>query len=319
MGQQWGSNGAAQERMTAVAIEPQWYRVAVDGGDLAVARWGDSGPAVVAAHGITASHRSWAVVAEKVAGELTLLVPDLRGRGDSAAVGAPHGMAQHARDLAAVLDDAGADRAVVAGHSMGGFVAAAFANLFPERTGGVVLIDGGPALGAEVPPDDDVDAVLMQVVGPAIERLERRFATVDAYRRFWHEHPALRDSGVDPEVIDAYADHDLHGEPPELRSKVSADAVREDTRDSIMNDAVRDALADIAAPAVLLLAERGMLNEETPLYPPAAVSGLATRRGPLEVIRVPGTNHYTIGLGEAGALAIAHQLRRFAIPADGAA
>ncbi|HSJ44165.1 MAG TPA: alpha/beta hydrolase [Euzebyales bacterium] len=297
-----------------MTIEPRQDHVPVDGGDLAVTRWGDHGAVVLAAHGITASHRAWARVAAEVADALTLIAPDLRGRGDSATLPRPSSMDQHARDLAAVLDDAGAHEAVLAGHSMGGSVAAAFANLFPQRTRGVVMIDGGPALSAPLAPDVDVDATLGRIIGPALDRLRQRFASYDEYRRFWREHPAFRAGGVDPALIDAYADDDLHGPDGDLRSKVSADAVREDARDTLTSEAVHAAIGRLQVPAVLLLAERGMLDDETPLYPPALVEGLRTAQGPLEVIRVPDTNHYTIAMGDAGARAIAHHLRRFARP-----
>jgi lipase len=294
-----------------VTIEPSRFHVAVDGGRLAIAMWGDGGDVVLAAHGITSSHLAWAAVASEIAGELTLIAPDLRGRGDSAAVTGLWGMDRHARDLAAVLDHVGGSEAVVAGHSMGGFVAAAFANLFPERSRGVVLVDGGPALTAPLPADADVDAVLGQIIGPALDRLRRRFASRDEYRRFWHEHPAFSDSGVDTPLLDAYADHDLTGPEGALRSKVAVEAVRGDARDMLTSEAVRNAIARLQVPAVLLLAERGMLNGETPLYGLSAVDGLRTARGPLEVIRVPDTNHYTIELA-AGARAVARQVRRFA-------
>lgn len=313
--QNGGLFGSQSTKGDGVTPEAERLRVPVEGGELAVWRWGGDGPEVLAAHGITASHRAWAAVAAVAAQELTIVAPDLRGRGDSRAVADGTGMDRHARDLAAVLDHVGASEAVVAGHSMGGSVAAAFANLFPQRTRGVVLIDGGPALSAPLPPDADVDAVLRQIIGPALDRLRRRFASREEYRRFWHEHPAFRAGDVDPTLLDAYADHDLHGAGDELRSKVSADAVREDARDTLTNHAVHIALSRLQVPAVLLLAERGMLDDETPLYPPALVEGLQTAQGPLEVIRVPDTNHYTIAMGEAGALAIAHQLRRFAHPA----
>lgn len=306
--------GAEGDDEVMRVADPQRFQVPVDGGELAVWRWGRDGPVVLAAHGITASHRAWAAVAAAAADELAIVAPDLRGRGDSAAIADGTGMGRHARDLAAVLDHVGAAEAVVAGHSMGGFVAAAFANLFPQRTRGVVLVDGGPALSEPLPSDADVDAVLGQVIGPALDRLRRRFASQDEYRRFWHEHPAFRVGGVDPALVDAYADHDLGDSDGELRSKVSADAVRGDARDTLTSDAVHAAVGRLQVPAVLLLAERGMLDDETPLYPPALVDGLHTAQGPLEVIRVPDTNHYTIAMGEAGALAIAHQLRRFAHP-----
>ena len=293
-------------------MERERYTVPVEGGDLAVARWGGGDVLAVAAHGITASHLAWAGVGEHVQRDLTLVAPDLRGRGDSHALPGPYGMAQHARDLLVVIDAAGAARAIVVGHSMGGFVAAVFAGMFPERTAAVVMVDGGPAIGPPLPADADVDVVLSRVIGPALDRLDRRFASREEYRAFWRRHPAFADSGADLARLDAYADHDLHGPPGDLRSKVSADAVRADGRDTLLNDAMRRAVAEIAAPAVLLLAERGMLDEETPLFPDGAVARLRTREGALEVIRVPDTNHYTILAGDAGARAGAHHLRRFA-------
>ena len=294
------------------ASQSQRYRVPVDGGDLAVARWGSAGPTVMAAHGITASLQSWALVGEAVAGDLTLLVPDLRGRGESGRVPGPYGIVQHADDLAAVLDHAGVDDAVVAGHSMGGAVAAAFAVRYPQRTRAVLLIDGGAALGQRLPDDIDVDAALEQVIGPALARLRQRFASPEEYRAFWHAHPAFVDTDTNMAALDAYADYDLTGSDGEFRSKASLEAVHADARDMLINDDVREAVAAITAPTVLLLAERGMFNDETPLYSDDAVSGLRTQSGPVQVVRVPATNHYTLALNEHGVLAIAHHLRQLA-------
>lgn len=299
--------------------------VPVEGGDLIVRRWGPrpartaggggrdaAAPVVIAAHGITSSHVAWSAVAPLVAPSMTVLAPDLRGRGDSAALGGPYGIGQHARDLVAVLDHVGAERAVVAGHSMGGFVAAVLAAAHPERTSAVVLVDGGPALMGPLPDDVDVDAVLEAVIGPAMARLSQRFATREEYRDFWRDHPALRGTGVPDDRIVAYADHDAHAVDGGLRPRTSVDAVRADARDTLLDDAVRAAVGAITVPAVLLLAERGMLNDATPLYPDGAVGDLRTRRGPLEVVRVPDVNHYTICLSDRGAPAVARQLQRFA-------
>ena len=287
--------------------------VPVDGGDLAVFRWGRGTPTAIAAHGIASSHVVFTGVAEFVASDMTLLAPDLRGRGDSATLRGPYGMHQHARDLVAVLDHVGVDDAVIAGHSMGGFVAALFASDFPDRTRAAVLIEGGPAFMGPLSPEADVDAVLDALIGPAVDRLRRRFPDREAYRQFWREHPALHGTGVPRDRVHAYADHDAHAADGAIRSKVSADAVREDGRDSLTNDAVHKAVAAIDAPAVLLVAERGMLNDKTPLYPDDVVADLRTTRGQLEVIRVPGTNHYTICLANRGARAVAHHLRRFGV------
>src|SRR6266498_2069724 len=94
-------------------------------------------PVVLAVHGITGSHRSWAGVARHLGdtrglhlpppGPVTVLAPDLRGRGESSGLAGPYGMAAHVDDLLAVLDHVGCARAVVAGHSMGAYIAARFA------------------------------------------------------------------------------------------------------------------------------------------------------------------------------------------------
>ena len=52
-------------------------------------------------------------------------------------------MARHVEDVLAALDRTGAGRVVLAGHSMGGFVALAFAARHPERVSALVLVDGG--------------------------------------------------------------------------------------------------------------------------------------------------------------------------------
>ncbi|WP_279580907.1 alpha/beta fold hydrolase [Fodinicola feengrottensis] len=132
--------------------------VPVNGGFLTVGIWGVGEPATLLVHGITGSHLAWSLVAERVAGDGngmgtgTVIGLDLRGRGGSGEVSGPYGMAQHADDCAAVLASLGAANVVVAGHSMGGFVAVVLADRHPDRVRRLVLVDGGPP--APVPPGD---------------------------------------------------------------------------------------------------------------------------------------------------------------------
>ncbi|MFZ5850408.1 MAG: alpha/beta fold hydrolase, partial [Actinomycetota bacterium] len=69
--------------------------VPVDGGTLRVGVWGEAGPVVLAVHGITANHRTWDLVADRLP-DVRLVAPDLRGRGRSATLPGPFGMARHA-------------------------------------------------------------------------------------------------------------------------------------------------------------------------------------------------------------------------------
>lgn len=180
-------------------------RVPVSGGELTVASWGDGGVPVLAIHGITASHLAWAEVARLHHGRI--IAPDLRGRGGSAGLPGPFGMAAHTEDCGAVLDALGIERATVVGHSMGGFVAAALAHRHPSRVRNLVLVDGGAPL-----PGGDVD--IEARLGPAIHRLSMRFASVEEYRDFWRGHPAFTEWSP---AIESYVDYDLTGTPPRAR------------------------------------------------------------------------------------------------------
>src|SRR5205807_3851715 len=101
------------------------------------------GPVVLAAHGITANHTCWAALVRALGGGVTVAAPDLRGRGASNGVGPAFGMETHADDLNAVLDHLAVPTAVVVGHSMGAFVAAAFGAKYPDRVAATLLVDGG--------------------------------------------------------------------------------------------------------------------------------------------------------------------------------
>jgi pimeloyl-ACP methyl ester carboxylesterase len=71
---------------------------------------------------------------------------DLRGHGDSQSPADPacYPAEQALADMAALLDELGIDRAVLGGHSLGGYLSLDFALAFPDRVSGLVLIDTGP-------------------------------------------------------------------------------------------------------------------------------------------------------------------------------
>lgn len=291
--------------------------VAVAGGDLTVARSGpdpaSAAATVVLVHGITASHRAWSLVTSRLPERWCVLAVDLRGRGGSAALPGPYGMRVHADDLAAVLDHVRAPRAVVVGHSLGASVAAVLGDRQPDRVAAAVLVDGGVALPR--PAGVDPEAVLAAVLGPALERLGRTFASREAHRAFWRQHPALGPSWN--EAIEAYVDNDLGGTPPALRSRVSGEAVRFDGTELLVDDEVRSAAERLACPTELLRVERGLLDQPEPLIPAAAAEALAVANPRVRVTTVPGPNHYTITLAPAGADAVAAAVRR-AVHAAGA-
>lgn len=123
--------------------------VSADGARLHVEVHGDEGaPAVVLAHGWTCSTAFWAAQIRALAATHRVVAYDQRGHGRSPAAGAAgHSTTALADDLVAVLEAtlAPGERAVVAGHSMGGMtiMAAAGRPEFTERAAAVLLCSTG--------------------------------------------------------------------------------------------------------------------------------------------------------------------------------
>ena len=291
-----------------MALEPySTFEVPVAGGSLHVGRWGDGPKVVIAAHGITGNHRSWQSVARVLDPSISLIAPDLRGRGLSSSLPEPFGMRAHAADLIAVLDHLGLERAVLTGHSMGGYVATSAASIYPTRWSAVVLVDGGVAL--PLPHGVEPDALLERVLGPALTRLEMTFPNRMAYVAFWRAHPALEEPGAWNADTEAWLDHDLIGSTePDLHSSASLAAVRYDGRELLVDREVRRAFHQLTQRAVLLRAPRGLLNQVPPLLPDELIDPLrATWPIRLEML-VENTNHYSILLAARGAKTIGTHL-----------
>ena len=116
--------------------------VAVPGGSLAVELVTAATEPVLVIHGISSQRKlwNWLRAADPA---LSLIAPDLRGRGDSVSVTGDSSIGRHAADMVAVLDELGVTTAHVCGMSMGAFVAVELAILAPDRVRSLILVDGG--------------------------------------------------------------------------------------------------------------------------------------------------------------------------------
>jgi len=282
------------------------FDVPVDGGELRVLQWGTGRRVAVAVHGITASAMSWQAVARQMPPGWTLAAPDLRGRGSSADLPGPYGLEQHAADVTAVLRHFGGSgaRPVLAGHSMGAYVALLTHDAHPSLSRRLVLVDGG--LPLPVPDGVDPEVALEAGLGPAIARLRQTFASTEAYLAFWRAHPALA-RHWSPDV-EAYARYDLTGEAPSMRSRVAEAAVRPDSRDVLADKPFADALGRLTRPTPLLTAPTGFLGEPPPLFPAELVESWVERVSCLRPQRVPDVNHYTILFDKRAAAMVARAI-----------
>ncbi len=99
---------------------------------------GDGAP-VVLLHPFPANHELWKPAAQTLITKYRVILPDLRGHGDSDVGEGPATMERHALDLARVLDDADIGRAPFVGVSIGGYALFEFWRRFRGRVAGLML------------------------------------------------------------------------------------------------------------------------------------------------------------------------------------
>jgi pimeloyl-ACP methyl ester carboxylesterase len=108
-----------------------------------------SGPVLLLIHGIAGTLETWQAVIESLAGQHTVIAPDLPGHGGSAPGAGDYSLGAFAAGLRDLLVTLGHERATLVGHSLGGGIAMQFAYQFPEITERLVLVSSG-GLGPEV-------------------------------------------------------------------------------------------------------------------------------------------------------------------------
>lgn len=100
-----------------------------------------TGPPIVLIHGYPFNRSLWTEQTESLNSKYRVVAPDLRGFGESDSSEGTATMARMAEDVAALMDALAIEQAVIGGLSMGGYVALAFARMFPARVKALVLAD----------------------------------------------------------------------------------------------------------------------------------------------------------------------------------
>jgi haloacetate dehalogenase len=151
-------------------------------------RHGGSGPPVLLLHGHPRTHATWHRVAPLLAGDHTVVCPDLRGYGESSKPPTtpdhePYSKRAMARDCLALMRALGHQRFAVVGHDRGAYVASRLALDHPDAVGGLVVMDAVP-------------------IGEALARCDAKFAA-----SWWHwfflgqaDKPAERVISTDPDA-----------------------------------------------------------------------------------------------------------------------
>jgi pimeloyl-ACP methyl ester carboxylesterase len=259
--------------------------------------------AVVCLHGITAQHRAFNALARDLRGARPLIGLDLRGRGNSGQPPSGYGLAAHANDVIRVLDHLGLEDAILAGHSMGAFVALRTALDHPNRVRALVLLDGGwPRV--EDPPQEETPegegdeeggeaAAVKEGLARAFARLDMVFESPEEYLDFWFPGQGLTPDDLPPELADYYL-YDLERVEGGYNPKASLAAAQEDTREVTVGAPTLEEIGRVRCPAALVMAAEGFFPGTSPLISEETRALMTSALDVRYELRVGGANHYTL-------------------------
>lgn len=186
---------------------------------------------VIFLHGFPFDHTSWEPLVPLLRDHARLILPDLRGFGRSPASPDPmYTMRMFADDIHGLINQLGIDKAVLVGHSMGGYIALAFARAYPNHLAGLGLV--GTQARADTP-----------------ERRAGRKKTADAIKRRGLERATegMAEKYVaNPALVPAVRQQILKANPQAAIAALKGMAERQDST---------DLLPTITAPAVVIAGE----------------------------------------------------------------
>ena len=175
---------------------------------------GGEGPVLLMIHGFGADTGCWLPLASRLGQRFSLVIPDLPGFGESEPPDElEFNIEAQARRLMAFLDELGIHECLVAGNSMGGYLATQLADLDPHRVQGLWLL--APLGVKAVPPGESLEAIDAgtEVAGEvkSVNHYRREFLPTVFHRMPWIPYPLLADqarramsrSGIGP--VDAGA------------------------------------------------------------------------------------------------------------------
>jgi pimeloyl-ACP methyl ester carboxylesterase len=245
--------------------------------------WGNpQAEALLGIHGLTANCRHMAAVSEYLADRgRYVLAYDVRGRGDSSPADAPSTMLRHARDAVEIIDALPVKKFILAGYSMGGYIAGLAASR-SDKVAGVILFDGGGLCTKE-----DAEKLI-----PALARMDLTFSTAEQYIATVKANYAVLGLAWN-KFIEAAVLHEI-GSIAEHQFKYKGE--KERIKEDLLNIAEykHEELAKISCPVLLVHAE-GNLGQGPPLYTDESYA-VTKKFIPNLTIYKTKANHYTMML-----------------------
>ncbi len=147
------------------------------------------GPAVVLLHGFPDSGAAWGGISAELSAHCTLIIPDMPGSGRSH-LEKETLLPEMADGMKRVLDAEGIGKVVIAGHSMGGYIALAFAKSYPEMVAGLSLVHSTPLADDEEKKKNRLKAIDIIRNGGKEAFIKQMTANLFA-KRFRETHPEI--------------------------------------------------------------------------------------------------------------------------------
>ncbi|MBO0780042.1 MAG: alpha/beta hydrolase [Ktedonobacteraceae bacterium] len=272
-------------------------------GDLTfhVVQWGTAGEPVIFIHGLTANAHCFQAFADALANDHRVFAYDLRGRGLSAKPASGYSIPIHATDLLNLLDTLGLERPVVAGHSLGAFIALYFATHHPDRLSKLILLDGGAPLPWSSP--EEQPAWLTASISrlglpvPSYEEYVGRLKLAPFLGPYWNDY------------LDLYVKHDVERfADGSVAARASRDAIIEEGQHLAEINPAQE-WPRVSVPTLLLRAGQSLFTGNDQLLPTATADEMRRHIPGCQFADFPTLNHYTIVFGQQPGPA--HELRRF--------
>jgi len=224
------------------------------------------GECVVLLHGFPLSHRIWDRCVRALSSRYRVLAPDIRGMGESHVGAGPYLMEQLAGDLAAMLESLAIERVTLIGHSLGGFVALAYARMYAERVARLGLV------GSRLAADSSEQAVFRRALSDRIEVANSGAEAVEAFL---------------PRLLPAHrlADSDLVARIRAIGAESSAAGLAAVLRGMALRDSAFDIAADLAMPVAV------MVGAEDPAVSLAEMEACVAAFPDATLTVLPGSGH----------------------------
>ena len=264
--------------------DPVMKRAEGDGIQIQLATWEGEGQPILCVHGLTANCRCWDLIASSLVPENNILAMDLRGRGLSDKPATGYSLRHHIQDIFCVLDNIKQERIVLMGHSLGAFIALAFAAYYPERTEKIILMDGGGQLT-----QDQWDKVTL-AIKPSLDRLGQVFPSFAAYVANMKLAPFLQPWS---QALEDYFQYESEAVDGGVRSRINPATIIEEAH-NIRQEAPSQYYPKVTCPVLILRATDGILSNDDLVLPESAVDRMVSEIPDALRIDIKGTNHFSI-------------------------